>query len=146
MPTYVFSLHNVLIFLTGNRGESVNILFYYIGWWLCLIGLMELRFVSNTRSQSKNRAKIEHLQILQHQDYLRRQFYTLRWHNLWPKFRRKLGHGAKTGQNRAATKFGTSRLYESPVCRLCHLKVVRLIIRDFTKFRGGQKNRPSLMV
>ena len=40
-----------------------------------------------------------------------------------PKFRRKLGHGAKTGQNRAATKFGTSSLCEPPVCRLCHLKV-----------------------
>ena len=26
-------------------------------------------------------------------------------------------------QNRAATKFGTSRLYEPRVCRLCHLKV-----------------------
>ena len=53
-------------------------------------------------------------------------FLGLRWHNPWPKFRRKLGHGAKTGQNQAATKFGTSRLYESPVCRLCHLKVVPL--------------------
>ena len=58
---------------------------------------------------------------------------TLRWHNPWPKFRRKLGHGAKTGQNRAATKIGTSRLYEPRVCRLCHLNFALHVIKISAK-------------
>ena len=93
--------------------------------WVCWRTTYDRNF-AKTRSRGKKRAKIESRHNSEHQGYASRQFAccaTLRWHNPWAKFRRKLGHSAKTGQNRAATKFGTSRLYEPPVCRLCHLKV-----------------------
>ena len=44
---------------------------------------------------------------------------SLKWYNPWPKFHWKVGHGAKTGQNRAARNFGTSRPCEPPVCKGC---------------------------
>ena len=64
---------------------------------------------------------------------------TLRWHNPWPKFRRKLGHGAKTGQNRAATEFDTSRLCVPPIGRLCHFKVALGPYEISAKFRVRRK-------